>query len=76
MLICEHIWADSLRPKVFAELFAWIGLIGAVSFVIPVIGDGEADMAKHLFLFNVCFDMMLAAALLWLVRKVMHLGRH
>jgi hypothetical protein len=61
--------ASSLGGRIYAETFALIGLIGIVSFLIPVIGDGEADLAKHLFLFNVCFDLMFVASVLWIVHK-------
>ncbi|RUS47220.1 hypothetical protein [Cohnella sp. AR92] len=43
------------------EALAVVALCGLFAFVIPLIGDGEADLGKHLFLFNVCFDMMLLA---------------
>lgn len=70
VLIWEYIRADSLRRKVYAELFALIGCIGAFAFLIPIIGDGEADLAKHLFLFNVSFDIMLVTSVLWIVAKL------
>jgi len=65
-------WRRAQTPgeKRYAETFACIGFIGAVSFVVPVIGDGEADLGKHLFLFNVCFDAMLASGVLWIVRRL------
>lgn len=61
--------ADTLGGRIYAETFALVGLIGIVSFLIPVIGDGEADLSKHLFLFNVCFDVMFAASVVWLAGK-------
>jgi hypothetical protein len=70
VLVWEWVRTKDYRRKVFAELFAMIGLIGVFSFLIPIIGDGEADLSKHLFLFNVCFDMMLVSCLLWLVGKI------
>lgn len=70
VLLWEYVRATSLRQRVFAELFALIGAIGAIAFLIPIIGDGEADLAKHLFLFNVTFDMMLVAGVLWIVAKL------
>lgn len=70
VLTWEYVRARSLRSKVYLELFALIAAAGAISFLIPVIGDGEADLAKHLFLFNVCFDMMLVASVLWIVHKL------
>jgi hypothetical protein len=44
------------------ETMAAVALAGVFSFVIPVLGDGEADLGKHLFMFNVCFDMMVLSA--------------
>jgi hypothetical protein len=75
VIIWEHVRAKMYRQKVFAELFAMIGLIGAFSFLIPIIGDGEADLSKHLFLFNVCFDMMLVGCVLWMAAKVLRSRR-
>ncbi len=75
VIIWEHVRAKVYRQKVFAELFAMIGLIGAFSFLIPIIGDGEADLSKHLFLFNVCFDMMLVGCVLWIASKVLRSRR-
>ncbi|WP_127580105.1 glycan biosynthesis hexose transferase WsfD [Paenibacillus koleovorans] len=71
VLVWEYLRAASLRQRVFAELFALVGCIGAISFLIPVIGDGEADLAKHLFLFNVCFDVMLVSSVLWVAWKLL-----
>ncbi|PYI57267.1 efflux RND transporter permease subunit [Paenibacillus flagellatus] len=69
VLWVSHRRADGLGGKLYAETFAVVGLIGIVAFLIPVIGDGEADLSKHLFLFNVCFDVMFAASVLWIVHR-------
>ncbi|RKN74135.1 hypothetical protein [Paenibacillus ginsengarvi] len=69
-LLFEWLRADTLGRRIYAETFAALGLIGFVSFLIPVIGDGEADLSKHLFLFNVVFDMMFVASLIWIVHKI------
>lgn len=37
-----------------------------IQFVLPVIGNGEADLQKHMLLFNICFDMMILVGVLWL----------
>jgi hypothetical protein len=31
-------------------------LIGISQIIVPIIGAGDADLAKHMFLFNVAFD--------------------
>jgi hypothetical protein len=46
------------RLRLVAETMVVIALAGVFSCVIPLIGDGEADLGKHLFMFNVSFDMI------------------
>lgn len=48
----------SRRLQLVIETLAIIALAGVFSCFVPLIGDGEADIGKHLFMFNVCFDMM------------------
>jgi len=66
----EHRRAASPGMKRYVETFALVGVIGAISFLIPVIGDGEADLSKHLFLFNAVFDVMFVSGILWIVHRV------
>lgn len=61
------------RSRTAAELFVLFGLTGVFSFVIPVLGDGAADIAKHLFLFNAVFDMMAVTMVVWLFYRAAHL---
>jgi len=65
----EWLRARQLRSRIQAELFMLLGLVGCVSYLIPIVGDGLADLSKHLFTFNVVFDMMLVTAVVWLVHK-------
>jgi hypothetical protein len=58
-------WPGVLRLNGF--LLLW--LMGAAQFAIPVLGDGEVDLAKHMFGFNLCFDMMLISAAVWTLSK-------
>ncbi|MFC5470381.1 ArnT family glycosyltransferase [Cohnella suwonensis] len=51
----------SRRIRFGAETLAIVALAGIFSCVIPLIGDGEADLGKHMFMFNVCFDMMVVS---------------
>lgn len=44
-------------------LLLMILLLGVIQFPLPIIGNGEADIAKQLFLFNVTFDIAVFAAL-------------
>ncbi|MFD2332414.1 hypothetical protein ACFSR7_24415 [Cohnella sp. GCM10020058] len=67
------------RPgsRLLAESLAVVGAAGAVAVTVSLMGDGEADLGKHLFMFNVCFDIMAASAiagavygLLWGIRAL------
>lgn len=58
VLIYVFIRYKDVRNRLMCGTLMLIGVIGLSQFVLPVIGDGEADLSKHLFLFNVGFDMM------------------
>lgn len=55
------------------EFFLMLWLMMLAAFVTPILGDGESDLMKHLFLFNALFDLSvlllsaLALAKLWRV---------
>ncbi|MCR8659837.1 glycan biosynthesis hexose transferase WsfD [Paenibacillus endoradicis] len=66
----EWLRSNEIRTRIAVELFIILGLIGIFSFLIPIVGDGQADLSKHLFLFNVVFDMMIASAIVWVVNKL------
>ena len=38
-----------------------------INLVIPVMGNGEADIAKHMFLFTNCIDILIAVCIISLV---------
>lgn len=71
------IWAickdksDTTRMRRYLLLVVLI--TGLIQFPLPIIGNGEADIAKQLFIFNVTFDIGLLAALYagckWLMGK-------
>lgn len=59
-----------LAGRIAGELMMLLGLIGIFSFLVPILGDGRADIGKHLFLFNVCFDMMAVAMFGWMMHQL------
>ncbi|MFD2115320.1 hypothetical protein ACFSTH_09975 [Paenibacillus yanchengensis] len=71
-LIVAYQWWKNRQydTKMVWELFAIIGLTGCFSFLIPVIGDGHADLSKHMFMFNVVFDVMLVVIVGWLFDRL------
>jgi hypothetical protein len=70
------IWAKaaSRRIRLGAETLFVVALAGIFSWIIPLIGDGEADLGKHLFMFNVCFDMMGISAVIGIAYVVIKLA--
>jgi hypothetical protein len=69
VIILSYLNESSRSRRTAYEIMMVIGMIAVIAFVIPLLGDGEADMQKHLFLFNVCFDLMFTSAVVWIVHK-------
>jgi hypothetical protein len=44
--------------------------IGLMQFPMPFIGNGQADTAHELFLFNFVFDVILVVLACWCVGKL------
>lgn len=72
LILAHYYWKirHSPRDRIFLEILLLVWLTGILQFVIPVIADGEADLSKHLFLFNACFDIMFVASSVWLAVMV------
>ena len=51
----------------FAALLLFLTTMS--QFIIPVIGNGEADLQKHMLLFNLCFDLMILAGICWFIKN-------
>lgn len=47
-----------------------IGFVAIIAVAVPLVGDGEADLGKHLFLFNVSFDMMMVVTVVWVIAQI------
>ncbi|MFD0697865.1 hypothetical protein ACFQZT_27710 [Paenibacillus sp. GCM10027628] len=75
ILLALYTGEPSRHRRTAYEAFMSVGVIGAIAFLVPLIGDGEADMEKHLFLFNVCFDVMFTASLVWVIHQVVKFVR-
>ena len=57
--------------RILLEVFMLVGAIGVTQFLIPILGDGEADLSKHLFLFNVCFDVIFISSIVWILHFIL-----
>ena len=47
-------------------------VFAASQWIFPVIGNGEADLIKHMFLFNLLFDTMILILIADLIKLVQH----
>lgn len=74
-VLFHYFRAKERAGKIAGELIMLLGLIGLFSFLVPILGDGRADIGKHLFLFNVSFDMMAVAMLGWAAHRLVMLGK-
>jgi hypothetical protein len=45
-------------------------LIGLIQFPMPYVGNGQADTAKQLFLFNFVFDIVFVVSICWFFGKI------
>lgn len=50
---------NNLEGCLFEEAFMYIFLAGFSQIIISVVGAGDADIAKHEFLYNMTFDLMI-----------------
>ncbi len=58
------------QSRLRIELLWMIMAIGAFQFPMPFVGNGEADTAKQLFLFNFTFDILAIIACTWAFNKL------
>jgi len=38
---------------------------GASQLILPVLGSGQSDFGKHLFLLNLSYDIMIGISVIW-----------
>lgn len=57
-----------IREKIFL-LWSLI-LIAGIQFPMPYVGNGQADTAKQLYLFNFIFDILLIISALWILFRL------
>ncbi len=69
-VIYEYIRNRGKTACFFAEFAGFILLTGLMQFMLPIIGDGDADLSKHLYLFNVSFDLLLVTGLTYISAKI------
>lgn len=65
-----------MAARLAVEYGVFVGLMGVLQVFISVLGSGDADLQKHLFLFNADFDLLLFALVCCLVCRVWQTGKN
>ena len=58
---------QEIKDKV--QLLWGVMFIGLIQFPMPYLGNGQADTAKQLYLFNFVFDIILVVSVCWCFNK-------
>lgn len=61
------------ETKTKVMLLWTVMLIGGIQFPMPFVGNGQADTAKQLFLFNFVFDILLVIIVSYILSKIIDL---
>jgi hypothetical protein len=69
MVLYAVIRSNNKQARLLLELCGALGLMAALQF-FAVLGEGENELIKHLFLFDALFDMTLLITIAWLANKV------
>ncbi|GKU26171.1 hypothetical protein [Clostridium folliculivorans] len=56
------------KGQLIEEVFLFVFLVGGSQVLVSVVGAGDADISKHLFMFNVSFDLMVYFSAIRLLR--------
>ena len=59
------------NERVLYLLLLIIMLVGALQVPLPIIGNGEADISKQLFIFNLTFDISLFVGINMAIKRIM-----
>lgn len=62
--------SEDSSSQLFEEAFLYVFLVGISQIFIAIIGAGDADLAKHVFMFNVSFDIMLLYSICIIIKNV------
>jgi hypothetical protein len=55
-----------LKDRLYLELFGALIVMAGLQFLMVALSEGTIDVIKHMFLFSLLFDLVLAMALVWL----------
>jgi hypothetical protein len=60
----------TIEGKRLREFLLLLWAMLPIAFVTPILGDGESDLTRHLFLFNALFDLSLLLLSAWGMMEV------
>jgi len=69
MMMVIYEWRRA-KNKLPVEVMMLLPIITGMALVTPFIGVGMTEIGKHMFLFNVLFDICLIIAVFWLLSKL------
>lgn len=70
LLILSGYRTATLEGKRVREFLLLLWAMLPIAFVTPILGDGESDLVRHLFLFNALFDLSLLFLSAWGMNRV------
>jgi hypothetical protein len=68
-------YREGKATRLTREFHLMLWLMMLIAFVTPIIGDGESDFIKHLFLFNALFDLSVVFLSGFLLRRIVEFKR-
>jgi len=71
LTLIKYIETIHFKEKRIIELLWCICFIGLLQFPLPVVGNGEADTYKQLFLFNITYDIVILTSITYCLAKSM-----
>jgi len=69
--IFEYLRRKNKKERLFIELIWATILIGVIQFSISFLANGKADIAKHIYIFNYVYSLMVIASILYVVNLIM-----
>lgn len=78
LLITVGVYLRSTNPsgRLKIELIWFIAATGIFQFPMPYLGNGEADTAKQLFLFNYTFDILIIVLFIYMAESLVNLFKN
>lgn len=60
----------NINAQLSEEVLLYVFLVGISQIFISIIGEGDVDLAKHEFMFNVTFDIMLLYSACMIIKSI------